>query len=205
MKVTLLAIGSLLQTSPIRPAHMAPARATACYLLDWPWGALPQDASEATGKFIRHSELSPGGAPRGVVVAGLSVEELEVLAEAIESVWSDPEGQITHVPIVVLAHSDLRLPLRQLLAMLDERDSQLPESPAQPRVPLVLLSGFSTVQTSSTVRAIRALDLRGGDESQKLPMLSVVVPNALGKTLRVLIDELEGDHFENGHSQKLTS
>ena len=65
---------------------------------------------------------------------------------------------------------------------------------------LVLLSGFSTTQTSATVRALRALDLRGGEDGAQKPMFAVVVPNALTKTLRVLIDEIDGDHRANSEA-----
>ena len=30
------------------------------------------------------------------------------------------------------------------------------------------------------------------------PMFAAVVPNALDKSLRILVDELEGDHAANG-------
>ena len=77
-----------------------------------------------------------------------------------------------------------------------ERDSQLPDRPAQPRVPLVLLSGFSTTATSATVRALRNLGLSGGSDD-KAPMFAVAVPNALNKPLSVLIDEIQGDALAN--------
>ena len=40
-----------------------------------------------------------------------------------------------------------------------------------------------------------ALELRGEDATHL--MFAVAVPKALSKTLRVLIDELEGDHLAN--------
>merc|ERR1712224_387212 len=100
-------------------------------------------------------------------------------------------------PIAALAADDLQLRLRDVLATIKARDSVLPDKPASPRVPLVMFSGFNTVQTSATVRAVRALNLRGGLDDQQRLMLAVVVPNAMNKTLHVLIGELEGDHREN--------
>ena len=64
------------------------------------------------------------------------------------------------------------------------------------RVPLILLSGFNTVQTSLTVRSLSAMGLVGGTERTR-PMFAAAVPRALDKTLRVLCDELEGDHKAN--------
>ena len=101
----------------------------------------------------------------------------------------------------VVAKEDLRLKLRDILAGLQARDSVLPDRPALPRVPLVLLSGFNTVQTSATVRALRSLNLRGGVDQSTSPMFAVAVPKALDKTLRVLIEEIEGDHLELKASQ----
>ena len=77
------------------------------------------------------------------------------------------------------------------------RDSELPDQPASTRAPLILLSGFSTVATSATVRAIRSTGLRGGSDGSQQPMFAVAVPNALDKPLTVLIEELEGDHMAN--------
>ena len=167
-------------------------------LFEWPW-AVGRDggSKDESGKFLRHSSLQPGCAPLGVVVAGLVEDELEEVAACIEGVWQGAAGEpLLHVPIAVLAESDLRLRLRDILADLPARDSVLPDRPASARVPLILLSGFNTVQTSATVRAVRALELRGEDATQR-PMFAVAVPKALSKTLRVLIDELEGDHLAN--------
>lgn len=148
-------------------------------------------SKDESGKFLRHSDLQPGCAPFGVVVAGLVEDELEEVAACIEGVWQGAAGEpLSHVPIAVLAESDLRLRLRDILADLPARDSVLPDRPASARVPLILLSGFNTVQASATVRAVRALELRG-------VAFAVAVPKALSKTLRVLIDELEGDHLAN--------
>lgn len=161
----------------------------------WPWE--DGEASDEAGKFVRHSELSPGAAPLGAVVCGFDDDSLEALGEAIEGVYDNADGEpIAHVPIAVLAQGDLRLPLRRILSELNNRDSILPDRPLQPNVPLVLLSGFSTVAVSSTVRSLRALELRGG-KGQSKPMFAVVVPNALDKSLKVLIDEIEGDHLMN--------
>ena len=62
---------------------------------------------------------------------------------------------------------------------------------------LVMLSGFSTVATSATVRAVRAAGLTGGRDAKQRPMFAVAVPRALDKSLRVLLEELEGDHVAN--------
>lgn len=150
------------------------------------------------GEFMRHADIPPGeDAPLGVLVAGFSDDALEVLAEAVEAVWTGPDGvPYSDVPIAVLAKSDLRLRLRDILATLPARDSVIPEQPSTPAVPLVLLSGFSSVQTSATVRALQRLDLRGGVELQR-PMFAVAVPNALDKTLGILLEEIEGDHRAN--------
>ena len=93
------------------------------------------------------------------------------------------------------------------------------------RTPLVLLSGFSPVQTSLAVRKIRALGLqsraqapepagfrwpweREADDTEATAstfrslMFAAVVPKALDKPLRVLCDELEGDHAENARERR---
>lgn len=153
-------------------------------------------SADEAGKFVRHSELEPGCAPLGVLTAGFDEDALELLAGAIDEVYTGPDGPMATVPIAVLAHADMRLRLRDILATLAERDSVLPERPARPRVPLVLLSGFNTVATSAAVRAVRALGLEGGTE-QVRPMFAAAVPRALDKRLTVLMEELEGDHKGN--------
>eukprot|EP00965_Chrysotila_dentata_P198116 6178594-Pleurochrysis_carterae.AAC.2 len=158
-----------------------------------------ENADEESGKFRRHSELSPGCSPLGVLCAGLDENQLEAVAEALENVWQGADGtQISHVPIVALSQGDMRpwVKLRSVLAQLQERDSELPARGAAVHVPLVLFSGFNTVQTSAAVRAISVLGLKGGS-SQSRPMYAVAVPRALDKSLRVLCDELEGDHNAN--------
>ena len=154
-------------------------------------------AADDEGKFVRHSELNPGCAPLGVLLAGFGEDELEAIAMSIEEVFSGPDGAITHVPIVPLAAGDTRVRLRDVLATLAERDSVLPDSPLRLQAPLVMLSGFNTVQTSAAVRAVGALGLSGGSAAAR-PMFAAVVPNALDKSLRILVDELEGDHAANG-------
>ena len=173
------------------------AASPACSLFDglqWPWDEKSSSSSDEPGKFIRHNEASPGCAPLGVVTAGFSDDALEALAETIEDVYAGPDGATAQVPIAVLSKADLKLRLRDVLATVAERDSQLPDRPAQPRVPLVLLSGFSTTATSATVRALRNLGLSGGSDD-KAPMFAVAVPNALDKTLSRLVEEIEGDHL----------
>ena len=146
----------------------------------------------------RHNELSPGCAPLGIVTAGLGENELEALAETIESVWQGPDGEISHVPIAVLADDDLRLRVRDVLATISSRDSILPDKPASPRVPVVIFSGFSTVQTSLAVRAVRGLGLRGGRQGGLI--LAVAVPNSLSKPFHLLLEELEDDFRENAQA-----
>lgn len=124
-------------------------------------------------------------------------DDLEELAATIEATYTSADGEVArHVPIAVVRQADLRRPLRDLLADLEERDSVMPEKPAQPRAPLIMLSGFAPVATSATVRALRSLGLRGGTSGVR-PMFAVAVPNALSKTLEILIDEIEGDHLAN--------
>ena len=179
------AVLPLLRAPPVR-----------CGLFDNIFGATRPDEDEA-GKFSRHLDLEPGGFPLGVLVAGLGDDALEAAAAAIEAVWSGAEGEpLKHVPIVALAEGDLGrgVTLRSLLAALGERDSVLPDKAARVTVPLVLLSGFSTVQTSLAVRRLRALGLVGGASGREPPMFAVAVPNSLDKSLRMLCEEIEGDH-----------
>ena len=70
--------------------------------------------------------------------------------------------------------------------------------------PVVLMSGFSTVQTSATVAAIRQIGLSGGYDEPERPMFAVVVPNALEKRLGALCQELEADHFANARKEAPT-
>ena len=178
------------------------SRPPTCQLgnIRWPWeqqpgGGADDDADDERGKFKRQSELEPGCAPLGVVTAGFDDDALEALAMTVEDLYEGPDGEeMAHVPIAVLSKSDLRLRLRDVLAKIDERDSVLPDAPAQPRVPLVLLSGFSTTAVSATVRALRGLELTGGADGVR-PMFAVAVPNALDKSFGLLIDEIEGDHL----------
>ena len=181
--------------------------------------AEPPHSSTEYGKFQRHNELAPGCAPLGVLCGGFDEDQLEGIAEAIESVFETPDGPGPHVPIVPLAQGDMRLRLRDVLAKLNERDSVVPAQPIQLRVPLVLVSGFNPVQTSLAVRQIRGLGMRGGVAAQPAgfrwpwekaaadadtdyaalspPMFAAAVPKALDKSLSVLCDELEGDYLAN--------
>lgn len=154
-------------------------------------------AGEERGKFVRHAELDPGCAPLGVLCAGFDEEQLEAIAQCVEGVWRGPDGDLAEVPIAVLSQDDFKrgVRLRDVLAQMKERDSELPPRPALPRIPLILLSGFSAVQTSATVRAIGSLGLRAGAPPGVRPMFAAAVPNALDKTLRALCDEIEGDHL----------
>ena len=78
----------------------------------------------------------------------LRVQIPQVLAEAVEAVWTGPDGvPYSDVPIAVLAKSDLRLRLRDILATLPARDSVIPEQPSTPAVPLANLA-FLPVDTN---------------------------------------------------------
>ena len=162
----------LLPTLPSRSALHPPLLPTPALRSRAP--LLAADADD--GKFVRHSELNPGCAPLGVLLAGFGEDELEAIAMSIEEVFSGPDGAITHVPIVPLAAGDTRVRLRDVLATLAERDSVLPDSPLRLQAPLVMLSGFNTVQTSAAVRAVGALGLSGGSKAAR-PMFAAVVPN----------------------------
>ena len=59
-----------------------------------------------TGKFARHSDLSPGCAPLGILIAGFDDDQLEEIAGAVESIFADADGQVRHVPIAVLDQRD---------------------------------------------------------------------------------------------------
>ena len=153
-------------------------------------------AEDSMGQFVKHAELSPGSSPLGVICAGLDEDQLEAVAAAVEDMWTSPDGQLAHVPIVALSVLDF-LPwvkLRDVLGKLSQRDGILPDRPARVRCPLVLFSGFSTVQTTATMRAVSALGLRGGHDEMR-PMFAVAVPRSLGKRLGVLCEELESDHY----------
>lgn len=193
--ITLFVSVSVWVQAPVRHARCSPRRRpVVAGLFDNLFG--PPPSGDDAGKFVRHAELKTGCAPLGVLAAGFDEDALEVISDCVESVWRGPDGELAHVPIAVLAEDDFRrgVRLRDVLAQVSTRDSDIPARPAAPRVPLVLFSGFSAVQTSATVRAIRALGLVGG-ASRAPPMFGVVVPNALDKTLRVLCEEIEGDHL----------
>ena len=196
----LLAAAALVVSPASRPPVPRTGRLSAARMgwPSWPTGdSTPPDSGDEAGKFYRHSELQPGCGPLGVLVAGLGEDELEALAVTIEQVYQDAEGQpIAHVPIAVIEQADLRKPLRDVLALVKKRDSELPALPARPRVPLVMLSGFSSVGTSAAVRALGSLGLTGGTDRTR-PMFAVAVPRALDKPLSVLLEEIEGDHMAN--------
>jgi len=160
-------------------------------------GPPDDDVDDERGKFVRHRDLEPGCAPLGVLCAGFDEEQLEAIAECVEDVWRGPDGAMAQVPIAVLSQDDFGrgVRLRDVLAQVKERDSEIPLRPAALKVPLILLSGFSTVQTSATVCAIGSLGLLGGAPPGVRPMFAAAVPNSLDKTLRALCDEIEGDHL----------
>lgn len=164
-----------------------------------------QGSTPEPGKFVRHSELAPGCAPLGVLVAGFDEDQLEAIAGVLESVvFPEAEGEAEDgkardpLPIVPLGAQDFkpRVRLRDVLAQLQERDSVLPDTAAPMNVPLVLLSGFSPIQTSAAVRALGGLGLRGGTASSR-PVFAAAVPKALDKPLLQLREELEGDFWAN--------
>jgi len=182
------------------PPRSPPVRAG---LFDNLLGGGPLGDEEERGKFVRHADLQPGCAPLAVLCAGFDEEQLEAIAECVEGVWRGPDGEaLAQVPIAVLSQEDFGrgVRLRDVLAQVIQRDSEIPLRPAAPRFPLILLSGFSAVQTSATVRAIGSLGLRGGAPPGTRPMFAAAVPKSLDKTLRALCDEIEGDHL--GRTQR---
>ena len=150
------------------------------------------------GKFVRHSELSPGCAPLGVLCAGLSDDELETLALAVEGVWTGADGDEAadprHVPIVVLEEADMRRRLRDVLAELDERDSVLPTRALKIRNPLVVFSGLNSVELSATLRTVSPALRAQRPPDAPSTMFATAVPRSLDKRLDVLCEEIEGDH-----------
>lgn len=68
----------------------------------------PPLLAQESGKFSRHADLSPGCSPLGVLCAGFDADQLELLAEAIDSTFADADGESSrHVPIVALDQADL--------------------------------------------------------------------------------------------------
>ena len=188
---TVLMASAAFFVAPLRPLQQPRSQIS----MGWPWESkAPEQAGEA-GQFMRHSDLEPGCAPLGVVCAGFDEDRLELLAQTIEDVFQGPDG-VKHVPIAVVGKADLKLRLRDILAGLSERDSVLPDRPAEAAVPLVMFSGFSTTATSAAVRAIRSTGLTGGSFDRP-PMMAVAVPKALDKSLSRLLEEIEGDHLAN--------
>jgi len=174
-------------------------------------------ANPEPGKFVRQSELPQGFGPLGVLCGGFGEDELEVIADVVETVFGAEGHATAHVPIVPLAQADMLRSLRDVLAQLNERDGVIPEEPIRLSTPLVLLSGFSTAQTSLMVRAIRHMGLQGRSQPEptwrwpwvfpgagsgadgKLvePMFAVAVPRGMDKPLSILCEEIEGDYQEN--------
>ena len=54
-----------------------------------------QGSAPEGGQFVRHSELAPGCAPLGVLVAGFDEDQLEAIAGVLESARPAP----AHLPL----------------------------------------------------------------------------------------------------------
>ena len=69
-------------------------------------------------------DLSPGCAPLGVLCAGFSDDQLEAIADVVETSFLRP------VPIVALSESDLapRVALRDVLAQMGGRECGIRDS-----------------------------------------------------------------------------
>ena len=65
--------------TPLRGRRAVVASRVPAVVAGWPWEQRSSESDDA-GKFVRHSELQPGGAPLGMITAGLGDDELEALA-----------------------------------------------------------------------------------------------------------------------------
>lgn len=150
----------------------------------------------------------------GVVVAGWSDDELEyVVAPVLDaaaskrSAGANPaEGAADvvaygstsiEVPVRVLAKNDLERTMEEVIASFADEDAVLPPEGSEVRVgrPLLLFSGWEPEPMLAAVREFRRLASLRRLRSE--PMVAMAVPRAARKSMRQLIEEIEGDFETN--------
>ncbi|EKX52226.1 hypothetical protein GUITHDRAFT_161344, partial [Guillardia theta CCMP2712] len=162
------------------------------------------DKNNEAGKFVRQSNLQGVNGvfgPPGLIVGGLGEDELEVLSEVVESALRVDATTAPQLPIAVLGKEDFdgKTLLKDVVSTLSERDSVLPDEPAQLKFPMIMISGLNPIQVSACVKAIVASGIKGGIPGGTFhtPMCALVVPKAMDKSMVQLLDEVEGDHLAN--------
>lgn len=170
----------------------------------------PAAGTGDTGKFYQlggdtaNPAVVPAGfGPFGVVAGGWTADELEfTVAPALEeALLSGPEPSSGrrpgHVPVRVIAQSDLTKPLEDVLNTFGSMDAVLPDEGDDVRLqrPLLLFSGWSAEAMFFAVRRFREMvALR---QVRQEPMAAMAVPRAMRKTMQQLVEEIAGDFAEN--------
>mmetsp|Transcript_17361 Transcript_17361/g.54918 ORF Transcript_17361/g.54918 Transcript_17361/m.54918 type:complete len:124 (-) Transcript_17361:138-509(-) len=105
--------------------------------------------------------------------------------------------QVAHVPVRVLAQSDLDRSLAEVLETIHSMDAVMPEEgdDAQLPRPFLLFSGWPPDKMLYAVRKFR--DMVALRQVQQEPMAAMAVPRAVGKAVRQLVDEIHEDFKEN--------
>jgi len=181
----------------------------------------PAGGTDDVGKFYQlggdeaNPEVVPGGfGPFGVIVGGWSDDELEYLVgPSLEQAVGETPGA-AHVPIRVLARSDMNKPLGEVLDSIAGMDSVMPAEGDDARLsrPLLLFSGWPPERMIQAVRKFRNMvALR---QVEREPLAAMAVPRAVRKPMRYgyfrpqqvvqeffhqqqLVDEIEGDFDAN--------
>mmetsp|Transcript_33384 Transcript_33384/g.61242 ORF Transcript_33384/g.61242 Transcript_33384/m.61242 type:complete len:246 (-) Transcript_33384:85-822(-) len=168
--------------------------------------ALRSTGDESSGKFYQlegvdaRPDLVQGGfGPLGVIVAGWSDDDLEyVVAPALANIWQgsvagNGDESSLIVPVRVLSQGDLEERLEGILESMDLMDSVMPEVGQDAKVerPFLLFSGWPPEIMMKAVNHFRNMvSLR---QVQTEPMMAMVVPRAMKKPLKQLVEEIQDD------------
>ncbi|KAJ1638267.1 hypothetical protein T492DRAFT_946108 [Pavlovales sp. CCMP2436] len=199
--------GCLLAFTRTRPVHPSPHSCDGCPRTRSPH-APPMRSPRAVhmlardddddgdgdgGKFARFgsSELAPECfGPPGCLCAGFTEEQLGIVGDAV-----DAHPGAAHVPIVVLAQTEMGQPLRKALEDMDSRDCVIPASPARVEAPLILFSGLEQARLHGIVATL-VQARRAGSLPRDLAF-ALAVPRALDKRVAQIYEEVVDDQRAN--------
>ena len=145
--------------------------------------------------------------PKGIIVGGLYENQLEILDFALDNIDSidkdDEDDNISsvtatpapvNIPVIVLADTDTKKTLKELLENRYERDHVLPNKPISVSRPFTLFSGFSM----DFIKKFIFLLVNNNIEK---PAVAITVPNNLDKEMKILMDEIINDFELNKKKQ----
>ena len=146
--------------------------------------ALNLVSDEESEKFVPMEDLEAFG-PLGILVSGVDVSQVKALKVVVR------QAQIERpVPILVLEGSDQDRKMGDVLMEMDERDGQMPSMLWQTPRPTIIFSGFRADEVRQAIYYL-------GEAPLPPAAMAMAVPRGMDKSMRVLVQEIQGDFEEN--------